>query len=282
MDLSKLPMLKKCSVSVRETANGDNGTNVLNAGDLICWNSTQSWFVPQTEHFPTSKLPSIHGNVTKTVGHGIAHNIYFTLDISTYGLNEEISKLVTLYQILQELAKSLNKGVSVCGMPPSQLSKRSANNFVDAIYFPDVKEIIIEYNGQHFFHGKCLDLGDDYFIDNDVIQKLLKIEKNYIVDYILLNTATLISTKHSNNLLTKDRMLVAEWNGNAKVSPSSSLDYDDTKNSFIIQIKQILGMSEVVNPNTSLKNFGLDSLMSLEIKELLAQKANIYLEEREI
>ena len=237
----------------------------INAGSLIAWDTSQSWYVPQKEHFPI-----VGEKQTTTAGMQCC-----SVDVSHYELNEEISGCSVVFEVLQELVRKVlggKQGIVVRGSGPVNCLKRSSNNFIDAYVMGDGVDVI--YNSTAIFSGTIRMVGVNKTMncacEQEEIEKELRNIKyckdiTYFVNMSICGRGPLNASKH----------FIWEEEHNKSKTQEGGLKHKEMQepagsdNALVKKTKNLLGISQITQWDKKLQEYGLDSLMSAELVEIL-------------
>ena len=246
----------------------------VHEGSLLKWDLSQTWYVPKQEHFPVLGRQNLQLS-SKNFSH-------FSLDESRYDLNEDIDSCILMLDVMQYLAKhNGGKAIILSGNELKCAPKRSSNNYVD-VYIQH-KNVEIIYNGVLLVSGKIINAPapktrassfsqDEY---DECSEKIKKIQReNDVSELVLyLNIYPAIDPTYDTNVIfTEKKEIVMVWRGTTKEKQEQQYregDESEEESDLVKQTKKLLGINVVCDPRRKLIEYGLDSLMSVELIEML-------------
>ncbi|KAL5269175.1 hypothetical protein ACHWQZ_G002860 [Mnemiopsis leidyi] len=254
-------------------------------GSLLKWDLSQTWYVPKQEHFPVLGAQKLQLS-SSTFTH-------FSLDVSKYDLNEDINSSIVMVDVIQHLAQhSDEEAFILSGKEMKSTHKRSSNNYVDVHIQQNQVEII--YNGFLLVSGNlnklpaaktrnCSFSQDDY---NNYLDEITKIEQKNEVSELALyfNIMPAADTQsEANIILNTGREIGIIWKGTPKQEQEQTLKQGSEDESGLVKkTKKLLGVNIVSDPRRKLIEYGLDSLMSVELIEMLKDVTGIELDNSDI
>ena len=243
-------------------------------GSLLKWDLSQTWYVPKQEHFPVLGRQNLQLS-SRNYSH-------FSLDVSRYDLNEDINSSILMLDVMHYLAQEdYGKALILSGNGLKCAPKRSSNNYVDVYIQYNNVEII--YNGAQLVSGKIINVPapktqassfsqGEY---DDCLEKIKKIQQNNdISDLVLyLNIQPAMNPPHDTNVIfTERKEIVLIWRGTTKEEQLQHYrqgDEGEEESDLVKQTKKLLGVNVICDPRRKLIEYGLDSLMSVELIEML-------------
>ena len=263
--------LTSCSLDLRIL--GEEEEEEVNTGSLLSWDTSQSWYVPEQEHFPVLGTPRLQEQP-----HALSH---FSLDVSRFDLNEIISGSEMMLDLMRKLAQiDDNKAFILSGEKLKSSPKRSSNNFVDVFILQNKIEVI--YNGFLMLSGslvrttavkKCSSLLTKTNYEA-CLQQIIVIETKYEINEMSLffNIQPTGPPPDYNVISNSAYEIVAIWRGSPKIQQVSRHVTENgmaEESVLIKQTKKLLGVNMVSDQSRKLIEFGLDSLMTVELIEIL-------------
>jgi len=235
-----------------------------NAGSLIQWDGTHTWYTPLQEHFPV---------IGREPQGPALHMRHYSWDVSAYQLNEAMPGCVVVYEVLSDAVRA----ALVAGRGPVTCYKRSSNNYMDVLLLG--RRIEISYNNSHVFSGQIanLPLGAEQqdmpiYGHESVIGRLHEISESHEITDItyVFGLPSKLESEHYQVLCTEEGGVAALWKGVEKQKERE--ERRGGGGEVVEKAKRILGLTCVPDQDRRMFEYGLDSLMSTEILDMLQDR----------